>query len=68
MRGFYAGFTTIILREIPFSAIQFPIYENMKIMIGNDGFVDHAVNGAIAGGTAAFLTTPCDVVKSKLMT
>ncbi|CAD8047197.1 unnamed protein product [Paramecium sonneborni] len=67
-RGFYAGFTTIIMREIPFSAIQFPIYENMKFHFGNDGFVDHALNGAVAGGTAAFLTTPCDVVKSKLMT
>ena len=40
----------------------------MKIHFGNDDFGDHALNGAVAGGTAAFLTTPCDVVKSKLMT
>ncbi|CAD8142893.1 unnamed protein product [Paramecium octaurelia] len=67
-RGFYAGFPTFIMREIPFSAIQFPLYEKMKTHFGNDGVVDHALNGAVAGGTAAFLTTPCDVVKAKLMT
>ena len=40
----------------------------MKSRFGNDGFLNHAINGAVAGGTAAFLTTPCDVLKSKLMT
>lgn len=28
--GFYAGFLSLLLREIPFSSIQFPIYEFMK--------------------------------------
>ena len=28
--GFYAGYFSLILREIPFSCIQFPIYEYMK--------------------------------------
>ncbi|CAD8076664.1 unnamed protein product [Paramecium sonneborni] len=68
LQGFYAGFSTFIMREIPFSAIQFPLYEKMKSQFGNDGIEDHALNGAVAGGTAAFLTTPCDVVKAKLMT
>ena len=31
LRGFYRGFNTTLLREIPFSAIQFPIYEAMKV-------------------------------------
>lgn len=40
----------------------------MKLHFGNDGIVDHALNGAVAGGTAAFITTPFDVIKAKLMT
>lgn len=40
----------------------------MKVTFGNEGFSHHAMNGAVAGGIAAFITTPCDVVKSKLMT
>lgn len=68
MRGFYAGFSSILLREIPFSAIQFPIYEHMKKTFGNEDARHYAVNGFVAGGIAAFLTTPCDVIKSKLMT
>ena len=30
-RGFYAGFGSFVLRDIPFSAIQFPLYELLKI-------------------------------------
>lgn len=30
LQGFYAGYFSLILREIPFSCIQFPIYEYMK--------------------------------------
>lgn len=56
------------MREIPFSSIQFPIYEKLKLFNGNDNYMKSMMNGAIAGGIAAFLTTPCDVLKSKLMT
>ena len=28
--GFYAGYMTTVLREIPFSFIQFPIWEGLK--------------------------------------
>jgi len=30
LKGFYSGYGSILLREIPFSSIQFPIYEKMK--------------------------------------
>jgi solute carrier family 25 S-adenosylmethionine transporter 26 len=60
------------MREIPFSSIQFPIYERLKarslIKKRELDIVDSIVNGGLAGGVAAFCTTPCDVVKSKLMT
>ena len=29
--GFYAGYFSFIMREIPFSSIQFPFYEILKM-------------------------------------
>lgn len=31
IRGFYRGYGTTVLREIPFSFVQFPIYEALKV-------------------------------------
>ncbi len=31
IRGFYAGYGITIMREIPFSFIQFPLYEALKV-------------------------------------
>ena len=31
--GFYSGFGITIMREIPFSLVQFPLYEYMKVTI-----------------------------------
>lgn len=82
LRGFYAGFSSFVLRDIPFSAIQFPTYEYLKIFsikraaaktnkkeseIVTSG-ISNSINGAIAGTTAGFFTTPMDVVKTKSMT
>lgn len=30
--GFYTGFVTTVLREVPFALIQFPLYEQLKVM------------------------------------
>lgn len=30
--GFYAGYYSLIMREIPFSSIQFPFYEVLKML------------------------------------
>jgi solute carrier family 25 S-adenosylmethionine transporter 26 len=32
-KGFYSGYFSTIMREIPFSFIQFPLYEWMKVII-----------------------------------
>lgn len=71
-RGIYRGFGSTLLREIPFSLIQFPIWEYLKAnwtaTTGTpltSGAV--AVCGAIAGGVAAAITTPLDVAKTRIM-
>jgi solute carrier family 25 S-adenosylmethionine transporter 26 len=70
--GFYKGFGTTLLREIPFAFIQFPIYEQMKTSIGNYcnrevQSYEAALCGSVAGAFAAAVTTPLDVLKTRLM-
>ncbi|CAD7960268.1 unnamed protein product [Amoebophrya sp. A25] len=73
--GFYAGFGSTIAREIPFAFIQFPLYEGLKVKAaerkGNGqacSALEGAACGAVGGAVAAFLTTPMDVAKTRLMT
>lgn len=73
-RGFYAGYGTTVAREIPFSFIQFPIWERMKILWkqrlnGGQEVLpwQGAVCGSISGAFAAGVTTPLDVIKTRLM-
>lgn len=61
------------MREIPFSLIQFPLYEYMKVFLKDKLLkrepysFEYAVCGSISGGIAAGLTTPLDVVKTRIM-
>ncbi|KAJ2002141.1 S-adenosylmethionine transporter [Coemansia thaxteri] len=70
--GFYRGYLTQVVREIPFTCIQFPIYEYLKLSYAQRQnrpikSWEAAVCGSVAGGTAAALTTPLDVVKTRVM-
>ena len=65
--GLYRGFTATIQREIPFSAIQFPIYESLKKRFAGNDRKKMAACGSVAGGITAFLTTPLDVLKTRTM-
>lgn len=71
--GLYKGATACLLRDIPFSAIYFPAYAHLKkdtFHEGKDGkklgFGEMLAAAAIAGMPAAFLTTPADVIKTRL--
>jgi solute carrier family 25 (mitochondrial S-adenosylmethionine transporter), member 26 len=72
-RGLYRGFGITIMREIPFTMIQFPLYEAMKRWRANrTGRVkvnafEAAVCGSISGGIGAGFTTPLDVLKTRIM-
>lgn len=71
MQGFYRGYFSTILREVPFSVIQFPLWEALKVQIaseqGHCSPFESSMSGAIAGGVAACLTTPLDVAKTRIM-
>lgn len=70
--GFYRGYLSTITREIPFSLIQFPLWEYFKFSWSKweNKDVDpwqSSICGALAGGIAAALTTPLDVAKTRIM-
>ncbi|KAG9315969.1 mitochondrial carrier domain-containing protein [Chiua virens] len=73
LKGFYRGFGITITREIPFTSLQFPLYEFLKyrlsLALGMRPLhaSEAAVCGSIAGGVAAALTTPLDVLKTRVM-
>jgi solute carrier family 25 S-adenosylmethionine transporter 26 len=72
--GFYVGYLSLMLREMPFSATQMPLYEifreKAKKRTGKKKLApwENGLNGAMAAGIAGMLTTPVDVIKTKMMT
>uniref|UniRef100_A0A8C3UNQ1 Solute carrier family 25 member 12 n=1 Tax=Catharus ustulatus TaxID=91951 RepID=A0A8C3UNQ1_CATUS len=68
--GLYKGAKACFLRDIPFSAIYFPVYAHSKMMFadesGHVGGLNLLAAGAIAGVPAASLVTPADVIKTRL--
>ncbi|KAG9098443.1 S-adenosylmethionine transporter [Ceratobasidium sp. UAMH 11750] len=72
VRGLYRGFGPTIMREIPFTSLQFPMYEFFKVRLAKAlersiGPHEAAVCGSVAGGIAAAVTTPLDVLKTRVM-
>ncbi|EGE84681.1 hypothetical protein RJZ56_002433 [Blastomyces dermatitidis] len=84
IRELYRGTAITIAREIPFTVLQFTMWETMKDAYasrasGTDahtvpgsgstgvGAGPSALFGSIAGAVAAGLTTPLDVVKTRVM-
>ena len=72
-REMYRGWTITIMREVPFTIIQFPLWEGMKEWRRRTQRRDEitasesGVFGSIAGAVAAGVTTPLDVLKTRLM-
>lgn len=69
--GLYQGYRSTVLREIPFSLIQFPIWEILKDFTARFSNISTSVQSAVcgfcAGAIAAGLTTPLDVAKTRIM-
>lgn len=72
LMGLYKGAAACLLRDVPFSAIYFPAYNHLKRDLFGEsktkqlGVLQLLTAGAIAGMPAAYLTTPFDVIKTRL--
>ena len=69
----YRGWFVTIMREVPFTVIQFPLWESMKEYrrrkSGKDSItaLESGLFGSAAGAIAAGFTTPLDVLKTRMM-
>lgn len=69
----YRGLGITVMREVPFTIVQFPLWESMKAWrrrqkgSGEDSAAESAVFGSLAGAMAAAVTTPLDVLKTRMM-
>ncbi|KAK5988657.1 putative mitochondrial carrier C12B10.09 [Cladobotryum mycophilum] len=72
-RELYRGWSITVFREIPFTVIQFPLWEGLKAWgrRRRNGLEvsagESALYGSLAGGIAAAITTPLDVLKTRVM-
>ncbi|OAQ71100.1 mitochondrial carrier protein PET8 [Pochonia chlamydosporia 170] len=74
-RELYRGWGITVFREVPFTVIQFPLWEAMKAwrLKREKGSrkdvtaVESALFGSIAGAISAAATTPLDVLKTRVM-
>lgn len=74
MNTFVFGFKETLIRDLPFSALQFAFYERFRqIAIYYNQSAELPVSlelgtGAAAGSLAGILTTPLDVIKTRIQT
>jgi solute carrier family 25 aspartate/glutamate transporter 12/13 len=73
--GLYKGAAACLWRDVPFSMIYFTAYAHLKKDVFHEGldgkklsFGELLLSAGIAGMPAAYLTTPADVVKTRLQT
>ncbi|PFH61743.1 hypothetical protein XA68_16363 [Ophiocordyceps unilateralis] len=78
IRRLFSGYPALVARNLPFTGLQFPIYEHVRARLrerapsaADPGLVETGVTAGLsagsAGAVAAFLTTPVDVVKTRIM-
>ena len=79
VRELYRGSGVTIMREIPFTIVQFSLWEYLKASYSDQQHREHgrqqhmvtatesALFGSMAGAVAAGLTTPLDVLKTRIM-
>lgn len=73
VKGLFAGYYALLVRDLPYTVLELGLYENIKATIRRlkqqevSTQSDELLAAAITGGVAAFLTTPLDLVKTKLM-
>ncbi|KAK6531483.1 hypothetical protein TWF281_008288 [Arthrobotrys megalospora] len=76
-KSLFRGYSALVSRNLPFTAMQFPLYEEIRRRIYERKGIAHpsllqvglitAVSAGSAGGFAATVTTPLDVIKTRMM-
>lgn len=69
--AFYVSYPITVMMNIPFTAINFAVYDRFSHILNPDqknNPAAHCVSGCIAGATAAAISTPFDVIKTLLQT
>ena len=69
--AFYVSYPTTLTMTVPFTAVQFTVYEQLKTLLNPSGIYSpstHIVSGGLAGAVAGAVTTPLDVAKTLLQT
>ena len=64
VRGLWKGYTVTLLRDVPFSAIYWGVYEALRPKEFN--FQQNFISGAVSGTIASTITLPMDVIKTRL--
>ena len=74
--GFFRGYAAFLARDLPFDAIEFVSYEQLRLMYmaalaasagGELSGLETSLLGAVAGGLTGALTTPLDTVRARTM-
>ncbi|KAG8935264.1 hypothetical protein FRC03_002150 [Tulasnella sp. 419] len=68
VQSLWKGLGPTLWRDVPFSGIYWAGYESLKAQLnktGREGPIVAFASGAISGTTAAFLTSPFDVLKTR---
>src|SRR5258708_13469434 len=71
LRAFYVAYPTTLMMNIPFTAVQFTVYDHLKAFINPNNHYDplnHATSGAVAGAVPAAAPTPLDAPNTPLHT
>lgn len=71
----YRGTASTVMRDIPFMVSLFSSYDFIKYQKqkreqegNNMSTLEFTLTGGLSGGFAGFITTPCDVIKTRIMT
>ena len=71
-RGFYSGYTTTLVMNVPYSGVYFSTYELLKRLMLKDEKEHSNIVNCLAGGGAgvvsAAITNPLDVARTRLQT
>ena len=70
LSGLFSGSTATLLRDVPFAALYFTLYGQIKTAVGpgltDQAWLSHLIAGIGAGAFASYVTTPLDLLKTRV--